>query len=56
MAGAARTCECMHVLAQCSLSTSLSCSYDAVEELVAEDEMAFNVAACLAKLPKDLDK
>ena len=34
----------------------LPSSYDAVEELVAEGEMAFNVAACLAKLPKDLDK
>lgn len=32
------------------------CRYDCVEELLAEDEMAFNVGTCLSKLPKDLDK
>lgn len=32
------------------------CRYDCVEELVGEEEVAFNVAACLKKLPKDLDR
>ena len=46
----------MEAFARCPLPISLPCSYDAVEEMVAEGEMAFNVAACLAKRPKDLDK
>ena len=30
--------------------------YSCVGELLEDEEMAFNVAACLQKLPKDLDR
>ena len=35
---------------------TLALRYDCVEELMQDDELAFNVSACLAQLPKDLDK
>jgi hypothetical protein len=35
---------------------TLTLRYDCLEELLQDDELAFNVAACLKQLPKDLDK
>lgn len=36
--------------------STLNLRYDCLEELRQDDELAFNVAACLKQLPKDLDK
>ena len=35
---------------------TLNLRYDCLEELLQDDELAFNVATCLKQLPKDLDK
>ena len=38
------------------LRCAAACRYDCIEELVAEDGMAFDVGQCLSQLPKDLDR
>ncbi|GMH42445.1 hypothetical protein BSKO_10364 [Bryopsis sp. KO-2023] len=45
-----------HLLQPLTDIETLSCRYDCVQELVADDEMMFNVGDALAKFPRDMDK
>ncbi len=40
---------------RCTLPCA-ACRYGCIEELLAHDRVAFDVAQCLAQLPKDMDK